>query len=804
MPAARIPLRTAVVAAAVLGVPTVLLSPFASYTVRTATAVLAVGLLWRGPAHVGAVRAQRLIAAALGCGVLSGLAATVTLLTTGRPTLPGQPADWLYLAYAPLVVGGLLAVPRRDDEPEHGALRTLVDAGVAASALAFAVLGLLQESARATSGTARLVALGYPLCAVFALSVLLSVTARAHEGMRPLLARAGIGLGLIAASDLGYSTGVLHHWYTPTTWPAGLNQAGLAAVLAAAVLRPGAPLPQRRRVPRRPVAAGGALALAAPYLPVALWATLAVRQVAAGQGMTRAQLVPTIAMAVALGARHVLAGGEQQRAMLRLRERERQASASALRDPLTGLGNRTALYDELQAALTDGTGRSVVLALLDLDDFKDINDTHGHETGDEVLRRVARRLVEAVPPQALVARLGGDEFAVCLRAPDQAAALGATLMAALGPPVIIGNRVFLIGSSVGVVLADPAAAASAAEALSHVDVAMYQAKQRKAMQRSNLVVLAGEARSQAAARVRLRDEVSRPDLSQFHLVYEPVVNLLDGRVVGAEALLRWQHPVIGAVGPTEFVPLAEQVGGIGVLGEFALTTALADLAGWLATAEQAGCPLVQGSVGVNLSPRQLADPGLTDLVRDTLAAHRLAPYRLVLEITEQALVEEWDTAVEVVRELRELGVGVAVDDFGTGYSSLRYLRRFDTSAVKLDREFVQGVADEPRTRALVSSVLAMATAVGLYTVAEGIETLDQLQVLREQGWQYAQGHLFDRPLSPAAFGHLLVSRHAYPVGETLAATDPLTRLTRPVVEPTLVPVAGARQRQRGTRRATRG
>jgi EAL domain-containing protein (putative c-di-GMP-specific phosphodiesterase class I) len=284
------------------------------------------------------------------------------------------------------------------------------------------------------------------------------------------------------------------------------------------------------------------------------------------------------------------------------------------------------------------------------------------------------------------------------------------------------------------------------------------------------VVLAGAARDHAAARVQLRDEISHPVLDQFRVVYEPLVDLTDGLVVGAEALLRWQHPVLGAVPPADFIVLAEQVGAIHELGDLALRTAIADLAHWLS---QTDGP-VRASVGVNLSPRQLGSPEICDRVRDLLAEHRLEPHRLVLEITEQALLDDWATAVGVVRELRALGVRVAVDDFGTGYSSLRYLRRFDTSTLKIDREFVQAVADEDRTRALVASVLDMARSLDLDTVAEGIETLDQLQVLRAQGCRYAQGYLFDKPMERDAFGALLIAGHRYPM-TALPHTLPLPR-----------------------------
>ena len=280
--------------------------------------------------------------------------------------------------------------------------------------------------------------------------------------------------------------------------------------------------------------------------------------------------------------------------------------------------------------------------------------------------------------------------------------------------------------------------------------------------------------------------MSRPNLEEFHLVYEPMVDLSDGSLVGAEALLRWDHPVLGSIAPTEFIALAEQVGAIGQLGEFALRTAVGDLARWLDEAKQSGLPLLRGAVGVNLSPRQLDSPGLCDLVRSVLAEHNLHPSRLVLEITEQALLDDWATVVDVVRELRAMGVWVAVDDFGTGYSSLRYLRRFDTSTVKIDREFIQALADEPRTQALVSSVLAMVHSLDLHSVAEGIETLDQLQILRQLGCRYAQGYLFAKPMRADAFGALLVGRHRYPMGSSpdaavLPVPRPNTDGARPIL-----------------------
>jgi diguanylate cyclase (GGDEF)-like protein len=670
------------------------------------------------------------------------------------------------------------------------------------SALAFLLVDLVADMARTSEqslvGTAA--AVGYPFNAACVLAVLLAVLPRAEQELRSYLRIAGAGVALLALGDVGYSVGALHGWYTPTTWPAMAMQGGLV-LLALSPLRARRALSLTEHSPCTP----GLVEAAAPYIAVAPGIALSLLMIGRGQRFSLGQMGASVLVGAALIGRQLLSNAEQRRAITGLRQREREATAQALRDPLTLLGNRTALHDRLNALLRDPQKPPVALALLDLDDFKDVNDTHGHETGDAVLREVACRLLGAAPPGSLVARHGGDEFGVCSTG-AAAEDLAAALLHAFDDAVPVGTRRFSVTASIGAVMAD-AGEASAAVALSHVDVAMYQAKSRKEPQQSGVVVLTGQARAQAAARVQLRDDASRPDLMQFRVVYEPVVDLADGSVVGAEALLRWHHPLLGEVPPDEFIPLAEQVGAIGELGEFALRRATSDLAGWHAMAERLGAPLERGSVGVNLSPRQLGSPGLVELVRDVLAESGLAPHRLVLEITEEALLDDWDTAVDVVRRLRALGVGVAVDDFGTGYSSLRYLRRFDTSTVKVDREFVQAVADEPRTRALVASVLDMASSLDLYTVAEGIETLDQLQVLRTLGCRFAQGHLFDRPLEPDAFGALLLGRHRYPMGPA-ALHVPAARVpagARSVV-PSSVPVVprrgGVRQPPGQLRRAS--
>jgi len=736
------------------------LSAGASYGVRSATAILAAVLLLRIGTAAG--RASRvLLAAALLMGVASGLVATAHLVVTGHPSPTGAAADWTYLAYGPLAVAGLLTLPRHAQDGPWRA-KALAEAAIVVSSLAFALSDIMVElvNSSGTSRVARAAALGYPVNAVFVLTVLLVTIPRLPGQLRPFLRYCAVGFTLLMVSDVGYSVAALHGTYTPTSWPAVAQQLGLLIMCAS-------PFAARQRVElvAHGPAAPSQLESAAPYLaivPSVLYSSWMLLQ---GRRFTLTEMALAVAVGVALVGRQLLSNAEHARSLASAFDRERTAQAAALRDPLTDLSNRTALLAELHRLLDGPTSEPVALALLDLDDFKDVNDTHGHETGDAILGEVGRRLRFAAPRTALVARLGGDEFAVCATG-TTAATLAGSLTAALDPPVVLGTRRFTVSASIGVVMADACHdgdAATARLAMSHVDVAMYEAKARKHPQQSAVVVLDGQARAQAAARVQLREDVSHPDLADFRVVFEPLVDLADGTVSGAEALLRWRHPVLGEVGPGVFIPLAEQVGAIHALGEHALRTAVHALADWLDEAEADGEPLERASIGVNLSPRQLGRPGLVDLVRDVLAERQLWPHRLVLEITEEALLDDWETAVDVIEDLRALGVRVAVDDFGTGYSSLRYLRRFDTTTLKIDREFVQSVADEPRTRALVASVIDMARGLDLTTVAEGIETLDQLAVLRALGCKYAQGYLFDKPMERDAFGELLLSRHRYPM-----------------------------------------
>jgi diguanylate cyclase (GGDEF)-like protein len=744
----------------------VMLSASGSYLVRTVTALAAAYVLLRAARRLddGLGRARRFLAGSLLVGALSGVSSAAHLLVTGHPADTGWLSDWLYLLSWPLAVLGVLSLPRAAG-PAGGVLRALADGAVAAGSLWYLSMALLIDQydlGDNLHGAARVITLAYPLMPAFVVAVGLSALPRVARRARPFLSRAVAGVALLGIADAAFAVASWSGSYDPTSWIAAVNEAGLLLILAAAF------------VGARPVATtvdevagtdldafGGMLVVAAPYAPLVLALAAAVQQLVTGQGVPNSQLGPALLIGVAVVVRHVANARETRHLVSGIVARERAAHAQAMTDPLTGLANRMAFIQQLDAALRDTTKHPVAVTLLDLNDFKDINDTHGHDTGDEVLRHTADRLRHAVPYGA-VARLGGDEFAAFVPSShDNGASLAEDIADAFAEPIRVGQRYFQVRPSVGVVVDErPLGAARPGDAshlLAHADVAMYEAKTSKGVQDVPVAVLTGRARASAAATIRIRDEVSTPELAQFRVEYQPVVDLQTGAIAGAEALVRWSHPEIGEISPATFIPLAERVGSVGVVGGHVLTTALDDLVRWTARSDR------HLSVGVNMSPRQLTDPSLAGTVLQELAVRRLSASQLVVEVTEEALVHDLEAVVETIATLRAAGVSVAVDDFGTGYSSLRYLRRFDANIVKIDREFVQASESEPRTDALVGSVVSMAAALDLLCVAEGIETLEQLALVRSHGCQLGQGFLLARPMPAAVLGQLLASGHVYPV-----------------------------------------
>ncbi|WP_081655243.1 sensor domain-containing protein [Amycolatopsis orientalis] len=413
----------------------------------------------------------------------------------------------------------------------------------------------------------------------------------------------------------------------------------------------------------------------------------------------------------------------------------------ATHDPLTRLANRTLVLDRLDRR--DGAEAAAVL-FLDLDKFKLINDSLGHPVGDQVLRIAGERLRRATGPDDVVGRLGGDEFVVVTSATTGKAQVGvfaAHLRSVLSEPVSVHGRQLHLDASMGIVLVEPGDRRSAEDLLRDADVAMYQAKSR-GRGRFEFFDVALRERMQRRLRMEqdLRDAVHS---GQLWPAYQPVVDLRTGEMVGVEALLRWTHPKHGAISPAEFIPLAEESELINVLGKYVLRDTTRELA---ALRTGRGLDL---SLKVNLSVRQLDDPHLVPAVRDALATTGLPPGSLTLEVTESALMRDASAAAEVLSALRSLGVLLAIDDFGTGYSSLAQLRRLTLDTLKIDRSFITGIADSRDAAAIVTSIIAMAHAVDLTVVAEGVETAEELELLRELGCDQAQGYHLGRPLAAA-------------------------------------------------------
>ncbi len=428
----------------------------------------------------------------------------------------------------------------------------------------------------------------------------------------------------------------------------------------------------------------------------------------------------------------------------------------AYHDTLTGLPNRALLMDRIHEALARRDDTEFALLLIDLDDFKVINDRHGHESGDVVLEVIGRRLTKTVRPTDTVARLGGDEFALLLTGPaDEVRRTAQRLAEQIAQPVVVGGRRFLVRASVGVVFPAADDSETAHSLLSHADIALYEAKARD---KGGVVVIEGPEREAAAKQVYLREQIAQPELDQFSVVYQPIVDLRTGYVRGVEALLRWQHPDLGAVSPADFIPMSEYGGSIQVLGWHVLSRACTQLGRW--TRE---LPDHRLAIGINVSIRQLDEPGFAKRVLELISEQGIAPDQIVLELTEQSLAVDFETAVDVVAELRTGGVSVAVDDYGTGYSSLRYLHRFAADVVKIDRSFVANLEGSVHTQKIVRSVVHMAQGLDLQSIAEGIETTSQLDLVRDLGCELGQGFLFSRPVPADEITALLRARDSLTV-----------------------------------------
>ena len=432
--------------------------------------------------------------------------------------------------------------------------------------------------------------------------------------------------------------------------------------------------------------------------------------------------------------------------------------ALAFSDALTGLPNRALFIDRLEQALAQvGVARSVAVLFLDIDDFKTVNDSLGHPAGDQLLRVVADRIRAVVRSADVVARFAGDEFAVLLHdvaCPQDALAVAAAINQALRAPLALDGRNTVVTASIGVASTTPGLVVLAQDLLRDADTAMYHAK------RSGKDTSVGHdpvMHAEAVARLDLKADLQLALANdELFLLFQPYVAMDDGRLAGFEALIRWSHPVRGLVAPTEFIPVAEETGLIHLIGDWVLREACRQAELWPAARPGEPAP----SVNVNVSAMQLQEPGLVERVDAALRASRLAPQRLVLDITEGMLLDRVDQAVTTLQRLRSLGVRIALDDFGTGYSSLSYLQHLPIDVLKIDKSFVDGLGIGQDESSMAKVVLQIARTLRLKVVAEGVENREQEQTLRALGCDFAQGFLLGRPMTESDAGELAGSSAA--------------------------------------------
>ena len=426
---------------------------------------------------------------------------------------------------------------------------------------------------------------------------------------------------------------------------------------------------------------------------------------------------------------------------------EDKVAHMARHDALTNLPNRRLFREQLEHTLARmHRGEQAAVLSIDLDRFKHVNDTLGHPVGDELLIAVARRLRECTREEDIIARFGGDEFVVVQIAanlkPAEASALASRIVDVVGAPFDIGGQQLVVGASVGIAMA-PADGTDPDQLLKNADLALYRAKtDGRGTYRFFESEMDARAQARRTLELDLRAAITR---GEFELHYQPILDLRTNAVVSVEALVRWNHPERGLVPPLDFIPLAEETGLIVQIGEWVLRQACGEAAKWPRDV----------SVAVNLSPAQFKSRGLLSTIINAVAIAGLAPGRLELEITESVLLQDGEATLATLHGLRQFGVRISMDDFGTGYSSLSYLRSFPFDKIKIDSSFIKELATRDDSMAIVRAVTGLGKSLGITTTAEGVETSEQLTLLRAEGCSEIQGFLFSRPLPAAGIERLL-------------------------------------------------
>lgn len=419
---------------------------------------------------------------------------------------------------------------------------------------------------------------------------------------------------------------------------------------------------------------------------------------------------------------------------------------AALHDPLTQLPNRMLLQDRIEQHIEKARRRNHGLAVMfcDLDGFKAVNDAYGHQLGDRLLVRMSERVSSLLRPQDTFARLGGDEFVIVLAIdePDDAVVVAERIIAAVAEPFLIDAAELQVSASLGIALY-PDDATTERELMAHADAAMYHTKDGG---RNGYTFFTPSMQVSANRQLRLLQDLRRAaDRGELRLHYQPKFVAAGTPAVGAEALLRWQHPELGMLGPDVFIPIAERSGLILPIGDWVLDQACAQLREW----HDAGHP--EWTMAVNLSPLQFSSPSLVGNVRDVLSRHAIAPDRLTLEITETTAMKDVEASLAILNDLTAMGVHISIDDFGTGYSSLLYLKRMPATELKIDRAFVRDLEQNAEDAAIVSSIVALGRSLQLQVVAEGVETREQQEYLSGLGCDQLQGYHLGRPMDPDEF-----------------------------------------------------
>jgi len=638
-------------------------------------------------------------------------------------------ADVFFLLFPLIASAALLQFWNREGKE----LRSLVllDGLIVAGSLFIVswlmVMGRLYQDG-AASRLEFVVSLAYPVFDLVLVTVAAVVLVSADAGQRVVATLLTFGLVCILVADSGYAYLSAQRRYfsgasIDTWWVAGLL---FLTVAAAAGREDPSDEPAEAEMP-------GWASVWLPYAPLMFAAG-----VLAAKPPTAATSGPVLTVGLLLVivvlVRQFLAVQLSRRLLATVAEQ-------ALRDPLTGLGNRTLFADRLNHALQirARSGGAVGVLILDLDDFKVVNDTLGHAAGDELLKQAGRRIVTTVPVGDTVARLGGDEFAVIIEGDGvMPEATARRLADAFDVPVAVEGRELAMRVSVGLAVASGPSECSAEELLKQADFAMYAAKRSRSSVRRH----DGEGESADAEAQLLRQLRAAVEQGDLTLVYQPKFKLSSGDMVGVEALLRWPHPQRGVLSPDEFLPMVRRNALIEPVTQFVIDTALDDARVWRAAG-------VDIPIAVNLFPPSLAVPQLPERLGRALADRELDSSALTVEITEDVLLDDIERTRTVLHELRERGISVAIDDFGSGYSALWYLRDLPVDEVKLDRSFIAPVAVDPRAAAVARAVIDLAHVLLMKTVAEGVENLETANWLRRHGCDIVQGYYFSPPLTAA-------------------------------------------------------